>query len=530
MLNVIIYCRVSTDEQRQGTSVDVQEERLRAYCIYKGYNIINAPEFRDCKEDESAKTFERRPVMQAILKYIRRNRGQVQNLFLRWNRFSRDLFTATDVVKELLDLGVEPNAIEEELNFDSTSWPVLLGAYIGIAQSDNIARSKATIDGIRGTLKKGKWTNRAPRGYKNIRESKHNCYVIIIEDAATPIRNAFQELSMGVVSANYVRKKYCPYISESTFFSILRNPFYMGKVRVPAYRDEPEELVQGQHEALITEEVFYRVQDAIDSRINFKPKLQRTINPDLFLRKFIICPVCGRGLTGATSRGNGGHYTYYYCSNDSKHLCARADTVNELFAQFVSGLKPNPTILTLYEQVLQGVNQDARRELQSEIQSIKSQISTKRKQIEQVEDMMITDRTNAERYARILSRYENEVCELEYKVDMLETLNRKDIKPKLHYAIMLINNLVMYIKDAPVEVKIKLIGSIFPEKVIFDGKQHRTKKLNSVLELIYNETNELRGRTKKKKGAKNSAPQFSTPSGARTLDPNIKSVVLYQLS
>ena len=39
--NVIIYCRVSTDEQRQGTSVDVQEERLKAYCTYKGYNIIN---------------------------------------------------------------------------------------------------------------------------------------------------------------------------------------------------------------------------------------------------------------------------------------------------------------------------------------------------------------------------------------------------------------------------------------------------------------------------------------------------------
>lgn len=58
--NAIIYCRVSTDEQRQGTSVDVQEERLKAYCKYKGYNIINMPTFNDCKEDESAKTFEKR--------------------------------------------------------------------------------------------------------------------------------------------------------------------------------------------------------------------------------------------------------------------------------------------------------------------------------------------------------------------------------------------------------------------------------------------------------------------------------------
>ena len=166
--------------------------------------------------------------------------------------------------------------------------------------------------------------------------------------------------------------------------------------------------------------------------------------------------------------------------------------------------------------MLLDVHTDAKREVKSEIESIKSQIAAKRKQIEEVEDLMITDRTNAERYARILSRYENEVCELENKVDMLETLNRKDIKPKLHYAIMLINNLVMYVKDAPVEVKIKLIGSIFPEKVIFDGKQHRTKKLNSVLELIYNETNELRGQDKKKRRVKNSTPQFSTQSRGRT--------------
>ena len=129
---------------------------------------------------------------------------------------------------------------------------------------------------------------------------------------------------------------------------------------------------------------------------------------------------------------------------------------------------------------------------------------------------MITDRTNAERYTRILNRYENEVRELEYRVEVLGIGNRTNLKPKLHYAISLINNIVMYVQDAPLEVKMKLIGLIFPEKLSFDGKQHRTKKLNSVLELIYNETNELRGQNKKKKGAKNTAPQFSTQSRDRT--------------
>ena len=515
--NVIIYCRVSTDEQRQGTSVDVQEERLKAYCACKGYNIINMPEFCDCKEDESAKTFDKRPVMQSILKYIRKNRGKVQKLlFLRWNRFSRDVIEAPSVVGDLLKIGVEPNAIEEELNYESSSWPVLLGAYIGIAQSDNIARSLATIDGIRATLKSGKCSNKAPRGYKNVRESKHHCYVVINEEAAKPIRTAFIELSKGVISANYARKRYCPHIPESTFLDMLRNPFYMGKIRVPAYKDEPEELVQGQHEALISEEVFYKVQDVLDGKKKAKPKLEKAINPDLFLRRFIVCPKCGHAFTGSRSKGNGGYYTYYNCCEDAKHLRVRAEEANEAFARYVGCLKPNEAVLRLYEAILLDVQGGAKREIRSEIEALQKQLKDKRKQIEDAEDMMITDKVHTDRYSRILERYEKEAQELETRIELLETGNRGNIEPKLDYAISLINNMDKYIRDAPIEVKLKLIGSIFDGKIEFDGKSYRTHSYNKVLDLIYEQTSELRGTSKRKEDSREENPQFSTLSRGRT--------------
>lgn len=91
-INVLLYCRVSTDEQRKGTSVDEQEKMLRRYCAYKKYNIIERGDF---KEDESAKTFKSRPVMQEILHYIKTHKKQIDKLlFIRWNRFSRDLTEA----------------------------------------------------------------------------------------------------------------------------------------------------------------------------------------------------------------------------------------------------------------------------------------------------------------------------------------------------------------------------------------------------------------------------------------------------
>lgn len=40
-----------------------------------------------------------------------------------------------------------------------------------------------------------------------------------------------------------------------------------------------------------------------------------------------------------------------------------------------------------------------------------------------------------------------------------------------------------FFRDAPVKVKIKLLGSMFPEKIEFDGKNYRTKAYNKVLGL-----------------------------------------------
>ena len=71
---------------------------------------------------------------------------------------------------------------------------------------------------------------------------------------------------------------------------------------------------------------------------------------------------------------------------------------------------------------------------------------------------------------------------------------------------------------------------MFPEKIVFDGKQHQTKNMNRVLDVICQQTNELRGYKKKNETNEKSFVSLGTPSGARTLDPNIKSVVLYQLS
>ncbi len=54
----------------------------------------------------------------------------------------------------------------------------------------------------------------------------------------------------------------------------------------------------------------------------------------------------------------------------------------------------------------------------------------------------------------------------------------------------------------PVIDELRLLGSIFPETIVFDGKSYRIKSYDKMLDIIYQEAKQLRG-DKKKKSPKN---------------------------
>ena len=209
-------------------------------------------------------------------------------------------------------------------------------------------------------------------------------------------------------------------------------------------------------------------------------------------------PACGGfmedayALTGAESRGNGGKYAYYNCCHDAKHIRKRAEVVNEGFAKYVGSLKPNETVLKLYENILEDVRKEQISDSLEEVELLKSKMQTFKNRIQRAKDLYLDGEMSKEEKDEAVSHNQKELYELQNKVDMLEMGNRSKIKPKLDCSISLINNMERYIMDAPVEAKIKLISSMFPQKIKFDGEKYRTNSYNQVLDLIYQETKQLR--------------------------------------
>ena len=502
MKNIILYCRVSSDEQRTNTSLEFQEKKLRQYCDANGYNVIAC-----YHEDYSGKHHDFvRPEMIKIRDYCKKHKHEVDMiLFLRWDRFSRNPEFAYMFKRMFLDdWGIEFNAIESPIDFGATEWSSLLSSYCAAAHTENNKISRRTKDGVRETMLSGRLANKAPRGYKNIHITDENGITIsktieVDEDKAPLIRDIFKEVAKGIEAPCAIRRRIAPNIPESTFLDILRNIFYKGKIRVHATKTEPEVIVEGLHEPLVTEAVFDTVQEILDGKRKKHPKLTKPIKPEFYLRKFLVCPHCGRAITGATSKGgSGGKYPYYFCPTTGKHIRIKADALNSAFVNYISSLRPNQAIMQLYKEILIDLRKDNAKDIRAMIDDIDKDITEIDERMNKIEDKYLDEEIDKNDYNRMIARQKKQLNALIGKRELLENSNREKIEPQLKYSINLIDNIDKFFKYAPAEAKIRALSSIFPEKIEFDGKFFRTDKLNGVLSLIYQQTNELRGIGKEK--------------------------------
>jgi site-specific DNA recombinase len=105
-------------------------------------------------------------------------------------------------------------------------------------------------------------------------------------------------------------------------------------------------------------------------------------------------------------------------------------------------------------------------------------------------------------YRTIKSESEEKIHRLEAKLTAFVT-ETTDIEPLLNKAISNISQLDVLYANGSITQKRRIISSMFPEKLTFDGFQYRTNRLNEAINLMCLIHNKLEG---KKNGT---SPLFS---------------------
>src|SRR6266536_304990 len=122
-------------------------------------------------------------------------------------------------------------------------------------------------------------------------------------------------------------------IALSTFGKMLRNRYYLGEV---FYRGQ---WYKGRHPAIITPELFDRVQRVLDSHSGSGARSRKWNH---YLKGVFWCARCGSRMIFQRAKGNGGTYYYFACSKKRlDHTCDQpyvlADVLDRELLRYFAG-------------------------------------------------------------------------------------------------------------------------------------------------------------------------------------------------
>ena len=345
--NGIIYCRVSSLEQVDGTSLESQERMCREYA--KRENIFVCQVF--IERGESAKTADRTEFIKAITFCSQKKNPVRYFIVYKLDRFARNQYDHVSVQQTLKKHGTELRSVTEPIG-NNPMGKMMEGILSTFAEFDNNVRTERSVNGMRERIKQGIWVWRTPLGYYRPAKGSNIAPDPIL---ASYVRMAFEQYAKG----SYTYESLAAYLNKRGFQTkqgnkaipqliekILKNPLYCGIIRIWDME------YKGTFEPVITEQLFYQCQGKPNTRRNIKHHSQ---NSEFPLRRIALCSICKAPLTGSTSSGRHGRkYAYYH---HHKQNCGYAkfipkETFEQLFVEYLNELSPSLQFEKLFKAIV----------------------------------------------------------------------------------------------------------------------------------------------------------------------------------
>lgn len=348
---VAIYCRVSTEEQRERQSILTQRE------FGERYSALHKLTVHHLYSDDGVSgtvPLELRPEGSEVLRDARAGKFD-QLLIYKLDRLGRETRLILNSVAELEKLGVRVRSMTEEFDTASATGRLMLTMLSGFATHEREVIRERSVAGTFRAAESGIWMGGiVPYGYRKTGE-KRDARIVISEDPipgmamseVDVIRDVFRMAAVERKSCYVIAVKLnelgvpCAYVRDDRVVlrgkrkgrtagvwrpgrvrGLLRNRTYMGIHEFGKRTASGRPVIRRPVPAIVNEAIWNKAQKTLDSH-----QLISKAGPknEYLLRGLIKCGVCGLTYVGtAANRPNGKREFYYRCNGAHSRMLFRS--------------------------------------------------------------------------------------------------------------------------------------------------------------------------------------------------------------
>ena len=319
-----VYTRKSTTAglEQDFNSLDAQREACEQYIRSQaslGWQLI--PEPYDDGGFSGANV--QRPAFQRLMQDVEAGKIDIVVVY-KVDRLSRSLLDFAKLMDRFNRTNVAFVSVTQNFSTADAMGRLTLNVLMSFAEFEREMIAERTRDKMAASRRRGQWTGGPPPlGYdvvdrKLVVNEAEAALVRRIYDLYLDLRSAgavARALNIECrttkhhVSANGTSRGARAWDTQSVLH-VLRNPLPAGLMPCDG------ELHDGQHQAIIDQLTYRRVQNMLDEGRRERSHWGR--NPDYILAGVIRCALCGQAYTPASTRKGGREYRYYRCSRRDK--------------------------------------------------------------------------------------------------------------------------------------------------------------------------------------------------------------------
>lgn len=474
----VIYTRVSTKEQAENNfSLETQRKACDQFAIKN--NLVVKGYFGGTYE--SAKNDERKE-FNSMLSFVKRSKDKISTIIVySVDRFSRSGGNAIYITEQLKKQGVNLQAVTQPSDTSTPSGKLQQNIQFIFSEYDNQLRREKCVAGMKEAMQSGRWIGKAPYGYEIARQEGKN--TIVINEKGRIFKKAFEWKAFEKLSSAEISRRLLLFgltVDERRISEFMRNPWYCGYM---SHKLLEGKLVKGQHEALISHELFMKANAEVEKNehgysLHFE-------NEPIPLKGFLKCNKCGQPMRGYVIKIK--NLPYYKCNTKG---CCNNKSGKELHLAFKGILEQLKLILLpntrdfMKKQVIATYNK-INREREENKETIREQIMESNRKIQRIEERFMEEQITLDLYQKYGNLYKEELKKLEDAHS--ETGKRvSNLEKCIDVAFEMACNLhkmwdVLTFKDRVIMQK-----AIFPEGIQYDKKINRcrTKEINFVIRYI----------------------------------------------
>lgn len=503
---VALYLRWSTEEQTQGTTLEVQLSADKNYILSQGWNINENLIFID---DGYSGANLNRPEMTRLREYVQNDKIDCVVVY-KLDRLSRNLRDAVNLVMDEWIDKCYLKSVTEPIDTTTPLGKQIFYILMGFAEMEREVIKERTWNGKVIRAKEGKNPGcRVAYGFTN--DVSNPGHFILIPEEAKIVRFIFDEYLRGQglrQIANYLNENGISRRGIAWDFSsisyLLSNPFYYGELVYGRHSEdrqwikynEPLSRVQSDYiEPIVTKEEFEQVQIIKDSKNTMKSRRSgRSYSSPYLLTGLLKCKECNHGL-GALAPSTGRRFYYYVCrgySNKGRKFCTKSSYINmEILDELVyEELKEdflNKNLSNLLDR-FNKQHEDIINQIKISINDCEKKLKTINKQLQKIEKDYMTGDLPVNIFNKLYeqSMIERTNIELIYKEknNELQNLNKEIIT---FGKLSEFNDVLYNWNSIPIEDKKNVLKEWISKIVVF--KEINTENIEMEIEYFHDPRN-----------------------------------------